>query len=153
MPVIPDPTPAWLKPENASVFDSYWTRIARMLAQAAGADDPTSQAVGLMAPIKPIAGPLAKGLTSLKAVGVPEGASVMARARAALAEIRRHGFDLELYDPETGWLATVNEVSDAGRGVGKASRRALPPPAKKALQLFNELVGDDDVAATLLNEP
>lgn len=49
-PVIRDPTPAWLKPENASVFDSYWTRIARLLGRAIGADDPASQVLALATP-------------------------------------------------------------------------------------------------------
>jgi len=46
-PAIRNPTPAWLKPEHASVFDSYWTRIARLLGRAIGADDPASQVLGM----------------------------------------------------------------------------------------------------------
>src|SRR4030095_8911340 len=38
------------KPENASVFDSYWTRIARLLGRAIGAADPASQVLARATP-------------------------------------------------------------------------------------------------------
>lgn len=45
---IKDPTPAWLKPENASVTDSFWTKLGRRLGTLIGADDPQSQVMGVM---------------------------------------------------------------------------------------------------------
>ena len=41
--IIRNPTPDWLKPENASVFDSYWKQIARKVGHLIGADDPAAQ--------------------------------------------------------------------------------------------------------------
>lgn len=52
MPRIQDPTPAWLKPENASVLDSPLTKALRILAGLIGADDPQSQVLGLMNPLE-----------------------------------------------------------------------------------------------------
>ena len=46
-PIIPDPTPDWLKPENASVFDSSLERTVKFLATLIGADDPQSQAFAI----------------------------------------------------------------------------------------------------------
>ena len=48
--VIRDPTPSWLKKENASVFDSPTIQAIRWLAGMIGADDPQSQVLGLMNP-------------------------------------------------------------------------------------------------------
>ncbi len=52
-PVIADPTPDWMKPEHASVFDSSLTKAMRMIAHAIGADNPTAQVLALMAPLVP----------------------------------------------------------------------------------------------------
>lgn len=61
MPIkIADPTPAWLKPENASVLDSPWTRTLRFLGHVIGADDPQAQAFGLMTSEIPAKGNLAQ---------------------------------------------------------------------------------------------
>src|SRR4029453_2036207 len=89
-PAIRDPTPAWLKPENASVFDSYWTRIARLLGGVIGAGDPASQVLALATPTEVPGGrklsDLAKGIKayhgsphdfeqfSLAKIGTGEGA-------------------------------------------------------------------------------
>ena len=48
-PIIADPTPAWLKPQNASVLDSPITKALRTLAGLIGANDPQSQVMGVMA--------------------------------------------------------------------------------------------------------
>lgn len=48
--VIGNPTPNWLKPENASVFDPWYVRLARMAGHVIGADDPQSQILALMNP-------------------------------------------------------------------------------------------------------
>ncbi len=53
MPRIGDPTPAWLKPENASVLDSPMTKALRKLATLIGANDPQSQVLALMNPLVP----------------------------------------------------------------------------------------------------
>lgn len=50
-PVIRNPTPSWLRPENASVFDSGVEKALRMLARLIGADDPTGQVMGIAAPV------------------------------------------------------------------------------------------------------
>lgn len=55
MPVIPDPTPDWLKwlrPENASVTDSTTTQAIRTIAHWIGVDDPTKQALSIAAPME-----------------------------------------------------------------------------------------------------
>lgn len=49
-PVMRDPTPVWLKAENASVLDSPMEKALRALAGLIGADDPTSQVAALAAP-------------------------------------------------------------------------------------------------------
>ncbi len=51
-PIIRNPTPAWMKPENASVLDPTVVKIARTLASLIGANDPQSQVLGLMAPME-----------------------------------------------------------------------------------------------------
>lgn len=48
-----NPTPDWLKPENASVLDSPTVKVIRTLARLIGADDPQSQVMGMMAPVVP----------------------------------------------------------------------------------------------------
>jgi len=45
---ILDPTPKWLKAENASVTDSALTKALRMIGHLIGADNPSAQALGLM---------------------------------------------------------------------------------------------------------
>lgn len=47
MPVINDPTPAFLKPGNESVMDSLPKRMLRGVAKLLGFDDIQSQAMGL----------------------------------------------------------------------------------------------------------
>ena len=68
--VIRDPTPSWLKKENASVFDSPTIQAIRWLAGMIGADDPQSQVLGLMNPteVGP-AGGLAGAMQRLAAKG------------------------------------------------------------------------------------
>ncbi len=51
MPRGPTQIPDYIAPENASVFDSPMHRAMRYLAQALGADDPTSQVFGLVNPL------------------------------------------------------------------------------------------------------
>ena len=54
-PYIPDPTPSWLrplKPENASVLDPTWFKVARKIADITGILDPKSAALALMAPME-----------------------------------------------------------------------------------------------------
>lgn len=53
--VIGNPTPAWLKPENASVLDPLYMRFVRAMASAVGADDPQSQVLGLQNPMSTVA--------------------------------------------------------------------------------------------------
>lgn len=56
-PAIKNPTPPWLLPENASVFDPAWMRVARRLAPWIGADDPQSQVLALANPMEIGGGP------------------------------------------------------------------------------------------------
>lgn len=72
-------------------------------------------------------------------------------ARRALATIRAQGFDIETFDEETGWTVNDDSVSDAGRGTGQTSRRAVPAAVKKALAAFNEL--SEAEGDRLINEP
>ncbi len=68
-PLIPDPTPDWLKPENASVTDSALTKAMRMIGHLIGADNPTAQVLGLMMTDVPggeATGGLAKAVEGLK---------------------------------------------------------------------------------------
>ena len=60
MPVWKNPTPDWMKPENASVLDSVGTRLARKLANLLGANDPNSMipAPGIMAAGRAVGGVL-----------------------------------------------------------------------------------------------
>jgi len=51
-PVIRDPIPAWLKPENASVFDSALQKAIRQIASIIGANDAQQQVLGMMAPME-----------------------------------------------------------------------------------------------------
>jgi len=51
-PIIANPTPEWMKPENASVFDPMWKRLARKAGHLVGADDPQSQVVAMAAPME-----------------------------------------------------------------------------------------------------
>jgi len=59
-PIIQDPTPSWLKPENASVLDSGLVKAIRAIVNAVPAinplsmlTDPQSQVLGLMTPTVP----------------------------------------------------------------------------------------------------
>lgn len=72
--VIRNPTPDWLKPENASVLDSPVTKALRTLAHLIGADDPQSQVLGLMTPLAPegqamASKPVQKALKTLADLG------------------------------------------------------------------------------------
>lgn len=49
-PTIGNPTPDWLKPENASVFDPWYVRAARTLAGLGGLTDPNAAVFGMAAP-------------------------------------------------------------------------------------------------------
>jgi len=53
---IRDPTPAWLKPGAESVTDSNTTKALRALAKLIGANDPTSQVMGVMTSGMPAGG-------------------------------------------------------------------------------------------------
>lgn len=91
MPRIQDPTPAWLKPENASVLDSPVTKALRILAGLIGADDPQSQVLGLMAPLevpayKGTAAYIAESLPTRNGLGrIIEGANRVPQEKAELA--------------------------------------------------------------------
>jgi hypothetical protein len=54
-PIIADQRPDWLKPENASVFDSGLTRAMRAIADAFGVNDPASQMMGVASPLMTLA--------------------------------------------------------------------------------------------------
>lgn len=56
-PTIANPIPDWMKPENASVTDSAITKALRMIGHLIGADNPTSQVLGLMMTDVPSTGP------------------------------------------------------------------------------------------------
>lgn len=76
--VIRNPTPDWLKPENASVLDSPVTKAIRTLAHLIGADDPQSQVLGLMTPLVPdgqamASKPVQKALKTLADLGEKVG--------------------------------------------------------------------------------
>ncbi len=66
---IVDPTPAWLKAENASVTDTALTKAMRMIGHLIGADNPTAQVFNLMMTEMPggeATGGLAKAVQGLK---------------------------------------------------------------------------------------
>jgi hypothetical protein len=68
-PIVANPIPDWLKPENASVTDSALTKAMRMIGHLIGADNPTSQVLGLMmsdVPSSGEAGGLSKAVAGLK---------------------------------------------------------------------------------------
>lgn len=67
-PAFPNPIPGWLRPENASVFDSSLEKAIKMLAKLIGADDASGQALGIAAPLD-----------------VPGGTSPVAQAIEAIA--------------------------------------------------------------------
>ncbi len=68
-PLIADPTPDWLKPENASVTDSALTKAMRMMAHVIGADNPSAQVFNWMTTELPggeVQGGIAKAMEGLK---------------------------------------------------------------------------------------
>jgi hypothetical protein len=77
-PVMQDPTPAWMKPQNASVFDPWYIKAARAAINwlpevnpLHTLADPQAQALGLMAPM---------------AAGA-EGASMLGPTAAKVADV------------------------------------------------------------------
>lgn len=52
-PIMRNPTPDWLRPENDSVLDSLPEKAVKSLLRILGADDPQSQVLALMAPLTP----------------------------------------------------------------------------------------------------
>ncbi len=61
-PLIADPTPDWLKPQNASVTDSALTKAMRMMAHVIGADNPSAQVFNWMTTELPVEGEVLGGL-------------------------------------------------------------------------------------------
>jgi hypothetical protein len=62
----------------------------------------------------------------------------------ALETIRKHGFDVELYDDEERvWLLSDATPSDRGRGFGRQRERRPPAAAVKALAVINTLPEQD----------
>jgi hypothetical protein len=51
-PILQDPTPSWMRPENASVLDPWYVKAARAAGRLIGADDPASQLFALGAPMQ-----------------------------------------------------------------------------------------------------
>lgn len=74
-----------------------------------------------------------------------------ADAATALATIRKHGFDVELFDERTGkWQVTDTAVSDDRRGRGQTRERRPPAAVTRALEVINQL--DEPTVTRLINQ-
>lgn len=115
MPIrIADPTPDWLKPENASVFDSYWKQIARRLGHLIGADDPAAQ---VMTPL--MTGVEATG-TQVSAAGqaLKQAASDLPGAKRLAGFIRAyHGSPHDFEQFSTAHIGTGEGAQAYGHGL------------------------------------
>ncbi len=116
---IRNPTPEWLKAENASVFDPAWKRIARAAGHLIGADDPQAQVLGLMAPLVPegqaTVGPVVKAAQAVagKVKASPVVEALTKRIKAF------HGSPHD-FAPEAG--APLGRFKSANIGTGEGAQ-------------------------------
>jgi hypothetical protein len=139
-----DFTPDWLKPENASVFESYWKKVARAIADLTGATDPAS----LMGVAGALEVPAAKGLTALSKVAKAEAKAakpvIGGRALGSLAKTLKAGEDVGVYDLRAPTIARVGDLYRYGTSLPSTSNwagsasdellRAFGGDREKALQ-------------------
>lgn len=114
-PVIKNPTPSWLRPENASVFDSSVVKAIKMLAGLIGADDPESQAIGIAAPLE------VPGATSPIAKAIESIASGLTRGRGSLAKTLKKTSEPGIYGLHDQTVDRLSQIYNIGQGLPTTS--------------------------------
>lgn len=143
---IGDPTPSWLKAENASVTDSALTKALRMIGHAIGADNPTAQVFGLMMTDLPGGSPTgglakaveklverAKGITAYH--GSPHDFEKFSTAKIGTGEgAQAYGHGL--------YFADLPEVSRGYRDQVAVAGRLTGEPLDTDMRIGGKLVTD-----------
>ncbi len=150
-PIIQNPIPDWLQAQNASVTDSSLTKALRMIGHLIGADNPTTQVIGLMATDLPGEAPTG-GLA--KAVG-----DLWERAKTIRAF---HGSPHDFEQFSTAKIGTGEGAQAYGHGLYFAEKEGVAKGYKERLsaaysntpqetaQQALKLHGDRQVAAAQL---
>src|SRR5688572_28410905 len=144
-PVIRNPTPAWMRPENASVLDSPIEKAIKMLAGLIGADDPSGQVMGIAAPVE-----------------VPGAVSPLSRAVEAIANklkpIRAyHGSPHDFDKFSLSKIGTGEGARAYGHGLYFAENPKVAEEYKKVLsgrkiELSDGRVIADDATSRTMNQ-
>ena len=168
-PIIKDPTPPWLKPQNASVLDPAWKKLIRAIVQAdpaqplrdklpAGvgglipnlnlasmAADPQSQVLALMGPTGTPKAKAARAAAGPKVVGKGKTAAAKAATPSFLAEVKALFPILDKYTKKTTPVsaAVIRKRLEAATNLSDEARTALTTVA--------DSIGDKRVTAQELH--
>jgi hypothetical protein len=124
-----NPTPDWVKSENASVLDPMLLKVARWIAQRAGVDDLQGQVLGLMGGMVPkgqeTMGPLGEAVERL-----------VSKGKGAIKAFHGSPHDFEKFD--TSKIGTGEGAQAYGHGLYFAEKEGTAKAYRDNFQSFKD---------------